>query len=92
VRHRSQQQRRSALRSESGVRGQAVVAARHVVWVGYAASAWAFVFATISFYWAAGGTVGLATLGSTIQALALARDPLTVVIGGWGAGLAKVIG
>jgi hypothetical protein len=63
----------------------------HTAWAAYAAGAWAFVFAAISFYWAAGGTIGLATLGRTIEQLALARDPMMVTIGGWGAGIAKAI-
>lgn len=61
-------------------------------WPGYAASAWAFIFAAVSFYWALGGTVGLATLGTTLYALALARDPVAIAVGGWGAGAAKLLG
>jgi hypothetical protein len=61
-------------------------------WPGYAASAWAFTFAAVSFYWALGGTVGLATLGTTLHALALARDPTAIAVGGWGAGVAKLLG
>ena len=66
--------------------------APHSRWFGYAASAWAFSFAAISFYWAIGGTRGLATLGTTLQELALARDPFAIVVGGWVAGIAKVFG
>jgi hypothetical protein len=64
----------------------------HTRWPAYAASAWAFSFAAVSFYWAAGGTIGLATLGSTLHALALARDSIAIAVGGWGAGVAKLIG
>jgi hypothetical protein len=61
------------------------------MWAGYAAGAWALTFAGASFYWGLGGTLGLATLGREIERLALARDPMTVAIGGWGAGAAKVL-
>jgi hypothetical protein len=61
-------------------------------WIGYATSVWAFVFAFVNFYWAAGGTFGLATLGSALMALALARDPVAILVGGWGVGTAKVMG
>lgn len=44
-------------------------------WFAYAAAVWAFVFAALSFYWAAGGRVGVMTLGEGIERLALARDP-----------------
>jgi hypothetical protein len=52
----------------------------------YAAAAWSFVFAAMSFYWAAGGLIGAETLGDGIKALALARDSelltLTWITGG----------
>ena len=64
---------------------------QRTIWAGYAAAAWALVFAGVSFYWGLGGTLGLATLGREIEQLALARDPTTVAIGGWGAGAAKVL-
>ena len=32
----------------------------------YGASLWAFVFAAMSFYWAAGGTVGVETIGPAV--------------------------
>src|SRR5690606_40455073 len=41
----------------------------------YAAAAWAFVFAAMSFYWAVGGLFGVATLGDGMRGLALARYP-----------------
>jgi Protein of unknown function (DUF3995) len=49
------------------------------------------VFAAISFYWAAGGTVGLETLGAEIEREALARDPDTVALV-WLTGGLKVVG
>lgn len=47
---------------------------------GYAACAWALVFAAVSFYWAAGGTIGADTIGPALASLALARDPEFVAI------------
>lgn len=61
-------------------------------WAAYLAAVWAFAFAAVSFYWAAGGTLGLSTLGVRIEQLARARDPLAVWIGGWVVGVLKVIG
>jgi Protein of unknown function (DUF3995) len=49
------------------------------------------VFAAISFYWAAGGTVGLETLGAEIEREALAREPETVALV-WLTGGLKVVG
>jgi hypothetical protein len=43
-------------------------------WPAYAAAAWSFAFAAMSFYWAAGGTVGAETLGNEIERLAEERD------------------
>jgi hypothetical protein len=57
---------------------------------GYAAAAWAFVFALMSFYWGLGGRAGIHTLGPGLAALA--NDPWFVALGLWGAGIAKVIG
>jgi hypothetical protein len=62
------------------------------VWAAYAAAGWSWAFAAMSFYWAAGGTLGLRTLGNVIQELALARDPLFLWLGGWGVGVMKVVG
>jgi hypothetical protein len=44
-----------------------------------------------SFYWAAGGTIGLGTVGGAIEELARARDPGGVALG-IGAGVLKVAG
>jgi hypothetical protein len=49
--------------------------ARPTAWAAYAACALALLSAVPSFYWALGGTAGLATVGGTIEELARARDP-----------------
>lgn len=60
-------------------------------WPSYAAAAVAFVFAAVSFYWGAGGRLGLSTLGGSIQEMALARDPVIVTLV-WVTGVGKVAG
>jgi hypothetical protein len=60
-------------------------------WAAYAACALALLSAIPSFYWAAGGTIGLATVGGAIEELARARDPAGVALG-VGAGVLKVAG
>lgn len=72
-------------------RSASAVQARSATWAAYAACTWALVFAAQSFYWAAGGTIGLNTLGPTIQALAQARDPVLVGLV-WVTGGVKIIG
>lgn len=57
----------------------------------YAAFAWALVFAAMSFYWAAGGTAGLDTLGNELERDALAREPDTIALV-WLAAVLKVLG
>jgi Protein of unknown function (DUF3995) len=57
----------------------------------YAAAAWALVFAAMSFFWAAGGTLGLDTLGNEIEREARARDPDTIAVV-WVTGFLKVLG
>ncbi|MGH2410134.1 MAG: DUF3995 domain-containing protein, partial [Chloroflexota bacterium] len=57
-----------------------------LAWAGYAACMWAFVFAAVSFYWAAGGAAGVDTLGSTIT-----RLPGIVALL-WVTGALKVLG
>ena len=47
---------------------------RPPTWIAYAAITWWFAFALVSFYWAAGGTVGLSTLGEGIESLAVAGE------------------
>lgn len=63
---------------------------RRTVWVGYAAAAWAFAFAALSFYWGLGGRAGTSTLGPAL--VAMADDPWFVALGLWGVGLVKAIG
>jgi uncharacterized membrane protein len=60
-------------------------------WAAYAACALALLSAIPSFYWAAGGTIGLDTVGGAIEELARARDPFGVALG-IGAGVLKVAG
>ncbi len=57
-------------------------------WPAYAACAWSFVFAALSFYWALGG--GFLSTTQSPQTLALAAEPwfITVV---WLTGLRKVL-
>ena len=54
-------------------------------WAGYLAAAWALVFALISVYWAAGGTLGVASVGA---AVAGATSGLLV----WAAAVLKFVG
>ena len=58
-------------------------------WPAVTAALLAFAFAAVSFYWAAGGSAGLDTLGGRIEELARARDP-ALVTATWVTGLAKV--
>lgn len=59
-------------------------------WAGYAACAWALVFAAISLYWAAGGTAGGDTIGPALMRLAFARDPEFIAVL-WLTGALKVL-
>jgi hypothetical protein len=61
------------------------------VWAGYAACAWALVFAAMSFYWAVGGTFGIETQAESIQAAARDRDAEFVAVL-WATGALKVAG
>lgn len=60
-------------------------------WPAYAAAWVAFAFAAVSLYWGAGGTVGIGTLGGHIEEMALARDPVMVMMV-WVTGVLKVLG
>jgi hypothetical protein len=62
-----------------------------LVWSGYAAFAWGLLFAGISFYWGLGGTLGLDTLGGTLEQLGRSRDP-TIFAAVWLTGVLKVGG
>lgn len=59
-------------------------------WVGYAAGAWAFAFAAMSFYWAVGGTVGIAMQAPSIKELAVER-PAWFVATLWATGALKAL-
>lgn len=65
--------------------------ARPTAWAAYAACALALLSAVPSFYWALGGTAGLATVGGTVEELARARDPAGMALG-IGAGALKLAG
>jgi Protein of unknown function (DUF3995) len=59
-------------------------------WAAYAAAAWALVFAAMSFYWAAGGSLGSSTMSDTIVQAARAREPQFVALL-WTTGALKAI-
>lgn len=59
-------------------------------WAGYAACAWAMAFASMSFYWAAGGTAGADTLGPALSTLGTERNPAFVALL-WLTGVLKVL-
>ena len=58
------------------------------VWAAYAACILAMLYAAVSFYWAAGGVVGLSTVGGELERLARARDPQFIAMV-WGTGVLK---
>ncbi len=60
-------------------------------WPGYAAAAMAFSFAAVTFYWSAGGTAGVSTLGGHFEEWAVALDPMIVALL-WFTGVLKVAG
>src|SRR5579863_7454453 len=49
-----------------------------LIWAPYTASVWSLLFAGTSFYWAAGGMLGVDTLGSAIQAQV--HDPAFIAV------------
>jgi len=59
-------------------------------WAGHAAAAWAFLFAALSFYWAAGGRAGTGTLARVVREPVLDREPGFVAIV-WATGILKVL-
>src|SRR5260370_37856845 len=59
-------------------------------WAGYIACAWGLAFAAISFYWGLGGTLGLDTLGGSLERLARAHDR-TLLIAVWVTGFLKLV-
>lgn len=50
-------------------------------WAAHAAAVWAFAFAALSFYWAAGGTIGLGAVGGTIEGAARSHDWFASIVG-----------
>lgn len=57
----------------------------------YAGIGWTLVFAAMSFYWAAGGMMGVESLGGAVYEKALERDPgFAVVV--WATGFVKLAG
>jgi Protein of unknown function (DUF3995) len=62
-----------------------------LVWSGYAAFAWGLLFAGISFYWGLGGTLGLDTIGGTLERLGRSGDP-AIIAAVWLTGVVKVGG
>lgn len=65
-----------------------VEAMEHGKGLAYAAAAWAFVFALMSFYWGLGGMIGVETLGTGISELAESREP-TMMLMTWVTGVLK---
>lgn len=61
-----------------------------MTYASYATCVWAFSFAALSFYWAAGGTALGDTIGPYLSGLGLARDPVFVAIL-WGTGVLKAL-
>ncbi|UVI28464.1 DUF3995 domain-containing protein [Paenibacillus spongiae] len=63
----------------------------HVKWFIYAGITWTLLFAFMSFYWAAGGMIGVKSLGGQIYRMALERDEgfLPIV---WATGVVKLGG
>jgi hypothetical protein len=76
--------------AQSIERREASGGARSLGWAGYAAAAWAFLFAAASFYWALGGPLGVETIGPGITGPALAGDP-TILAVIWITGALKVV-
>jgi len=64
----------------AAVRAAGPAAARAANWTVYAAAAWVLVFAAMSFYWAAGGSLGSSTMSDTILEPARAREPQFVAL------------
>jgi Protein of unknown function (DUF3995) len=64
----------------AAVRAAGPAAARAANWAVYAAAAWVLVFAAMSFYWAAGGSLGSSTMSDTILEPARAREPQFVAL------------
>jgi hypothetical protein len=74
----------------TGGRGAAPGPRARTAWAGYAACVLALGHAAVSFYWAAGGTAGLSTVGGELEAMGRAGSPL-LSAAVWGVGAAKVL-
>jgi hypothetical protein len=61
------------------------------IWAGYAAAGWGVIFAAISFYWGSGGTVGLDTVGGSLESLTQGHDR-TIFVAVWVTGFLKIFG
>lgn len=64
---------------------------KHGNGVIYAGVGWTLLFAAMSFYWAAGGMIGVESLGGAIYEKALERDPDFVPVV-WATGFIKLAG
>jgi Protein of unknown function (DUF3995) len=60
-------------------------------WPGYLAFIWGLIFAAISFYWGSGGTVGLNTIGGSIEARAR-RGDASILAAVWITGTLELFG
>jgi hypothetical protein len=79
-----------AERSSVTAAAKPAVRSRAATWAAYTATAWALLFAAMSFYWAAGGTVGASTQSDIILKPAQAREPWFVALL-WITGVLKVV-
>lgn len=81
---------RYVTRSEQVTTQRNTISGPQSAWPAYGAAIWAFVFALISFYWAAGGTFGADTLARGIEEQS--RDPdATFLATVWATGVLKAI-
>ncbi|EST54686.1 hypothetical protein T458_09060 [Brevibacillus panacihumi W25] len=60
-------------------------------WFIYAGMVWTLLFAFMSFYWAAGGMMGVKSLGGQIYQMAMDRDPEFIPVV-WATGVVKLGG
>lgn len=81
---------RAAVIGRGPASAPAAVPPRGGTWAAHAAAVWAFAFAALSFYWAAGGTVGLAAVGGTIEGAARSHEWFASIV--WLTALVKTGG
>lgn len=75
----------------TGLEQAAPTRGRWAVRAGWAAFGWGLIFGAISIYWGCGGTLGLNTIGGSIERLA--REHNTgIFVAVWVTGLAKLVG